>query len=214
MGPKPSTPSSNDLFRQRLDELVNPSHPLAQLAQHIDWSGFEREWAGFFPSPRGRPATAPRLVAGLLYLQHTFALSDEEVVWGWVENPYWQLFCGETWFRHDPPVDPSSLTRWRQRLGAEGMEWLLAQTIFAAESARVIKRCSLNKVIVDSTVQEKAIAYPTDGKLLNRGREHLVKLAAQAGLSCARITTGLFPGSQSRLPVMPMPNNTGACAAT
>ncbi|MGH9566613.1 MAG: IS5 family transposase, partial [Candidatus Angelobacter sp.] len=151
-------------------------------ARHIEWSGFEREWAGFFPSHRGRPATAPRLVAGLLYLQHTFALSDEEVVWGWVENPYWQLFCGETWFRHDSPVDPSSLTRWRQRLGAEGMEWLLAQTIFAAESAKVIKRCSLNKVIVDSTVQEKAIAYPTDGKLLNRGREHLVKLAAQAGL--------------------------------
>lgn len=99
MGPKPSTPKSNDLFRQRLDELVNPGHPLAQLSQHIDWSVFERQWADFFPSSRGRPATAPRLVAGLLYLQHTFALSDEEVVWGWVENPYWQLFCGETWFQ-------------------------------------------------------------------------------------------------------------------
>lgn len=182
MGPKPDTPKSNDLFRQRLDELVKPSHPLAQLARHIEWSGFEREWAGFFPSHRGRPATAPRLVAGLLYLQHTFTRSDEEVVWDWVENPYWQLFCGETWFQHNPPIDPSSLTRWRQRLGAEGMEWLLAQTIFAAESAKVIKRGSLNKVIVDSTVQEKAIAHPTDSKLLNRGREHLVKLAAQAGL--------------------------------
>ena len=88
MGPKPSTPSSNDLFRQRLDELVNPSHPLAQLAQHIDWSGFECEWAGFFSSHRGRPATAPRLVAGLLYLQHTFALCDEEVVRGRIEKPY------------------------------------------------------------------------------------------------------------------------------
>lgn len=180
MGPKPGVPVSNDLFRQRLDELVNPRHPLAQLAQHIDWSGFEREWAGFFPSHRGRPATAPRLVAGLLYLQHTFALSDEEVVWGWIENPYWQLFCGEIWFQHNPPIDPSSLTRWRQRIGAEGMEWLLAQTIKAATSAQVIKRRSLNKVIVDSTVQEKAIAYPTDSKLLNRGREQLVKLAAEA----------------------------------
>ena len=184
MGPKPSTPkNNNDLFRQRLDELVNPRHPLAQLAQHIDWSAFERQWAGLFPSSRGRPATAPRLVAGLLYLQHTFALSDEDVVWGWVENPYWQLFCGEIWFQHNPPIDPSSLTRWRQRIGKEGIEWLLAQTIRAAASAKVIKRQSLNKVIVDSTVQEKAIAYPTDSKLLNRGREQLVKLVAEAGMT-------------------------------
>ena len=183
MGPKPRTPENNDLFRQRLDELVNLSHPLVQLAQHIDWSVFEDGWGGFFPSHRGRPATRPRLVAGLLYLQHTFALSDEAVVWGWVENPYWQLFCGETWFQHQPPIDPSSLTRWRQRIGAEGMEWLLAQTIEAAASAKVIKQHSLDKVIVDSTVQEKAIAYPTDSKLLNRGRQQLVQLVAEAGIT-------------------------------
>jgi IS5 family transposase len=183
MGPKPNTPSSNDLFRQRLDELVNPRHPLAQLARHIDWSAFDGQWTGFFPSHRGRPATAPRLVAGLLYLQHTFALSDEEVVWGWVENPYWQLFCGEIWFQHNPPIDPSSLTRWRARIGKEGMEWLLAQTIKAAQSAQVIKRQSMDKIIVDSTVQEKAIVYPTDSKLLNRGREQLVKQVAQAGMT-------------------------------
>lgn len=183
MGPKPRTPENNDLFRQRLDELVNLSHPLVQLAQHIDWSVFEHGWVGFFPSHRGRPATRPRLVAGLLYLQHTFALSDEAVVWGWVENPYWQLFCGETWFQHQPPIDPSSLTRWRQRIGAEGMEWLLAQTIEAAASAKVIKQHSLDKVIVDSTVQEKAIAYPTDSKLLNRGRQQLVQLVAETGIT-------------------------------
>ena len=183
MGPKPRTPENNDLFRQRLDELVNLSHPLVQLAQHIDWSVFEDGWGGFFPSHRGRPATRPRLVAGLLYLQHTFALSDEAVVWGWVENPYWQLFCGETWFQHQPPIDPSSLTRWRQRIGAEGMEWLLAQTIEAAVSAKVIKQHSLDKVIVDSTVQEKAIAYPTDSKLLNRGRQQLVQLVAESGIT-------------------------------
>ncbi len=183
MAPKPPTPKSNDLFRQRLDELVNLQHPLAQLAEHIDWSVFEREWAGLFPSQRGRPAIAPRLIAGLLYLQHAFALSDEDVVWGWVENPYWQLFCGETWFQHQPPIDPSSLTRWRKRIGGEGLEWLLTQTILAAQSAGVVKRQSFDKVIVDSTVQEKAIAHPTDSKLLNRGREQLVKLAATAGIT-------------------------------
>lgn len=199
MGPKPSTPKSNDLFRQRLDELVNLNHPLVQLARHIDWAVFEHKWAGFFPSNRGRPAAAPRLVAGLLYLQHTFALSDEEVVWSWVENPYWQLFCGETWFQHHPPVDPSSLTRWRQRIGKEGMEWLLAQTIFAAASAKVIKRQSLDKVIVDSTVQEKAIAYPTDSKLLNRGREQLVKLAADAGIRLRQNYNRIAPKLSARI---------------
>ena len=173
MGPKPAGSQSADMFRQRLDELVNLKHPLAQLATHIDWSVFEREWAGHFPSSRGRPATSTRLIAGLLYLQHTFALSDEDVVWGWVENPYWQLFCGETWFQHRPPIDPSSLTRWRKRIGEAGLEWMLTQTIKAAES----------EVIVDSTVQEKAIAHPTDSRLLERARQHLVKLAAEAGLA-------------------------------
>lgn len=183
MGPKPSEPHHNDLFRQRLDERVNLKHPLVQLSGLIDWSVLEREWAGYFPSTRGRPATAARLVAGLLYLQHTFALSDDDVVWGWVENPYWQLFCGETWFQHQPPIDPSALSRWRQPMGEEGMEWLLTQTIKAAESACVVQPDSYQKVIVDSTVQEKAIAYPTDSKLLNAGRTHLVKLAAKAGLT-------------------------------
>ncbi|KAF0813218.1 hypothetical protein IGB42_02146 [Andreprevotia sp. IGB-42] len=183
MGPKPLIPKSNDLFRQRLDELVNLRHPLVKLAEHIDWAVFEREWAGLFPSQRGRPALPPRLIAGLLYLQHTFDLSDEDVVWGWVENPYWQLFCGETWFQHQPPIDPSSLTRWRQRIGEEGLEWLLTQTIRAAESTGIVKRQSFDKVIVDSTVQEKAIAHPTDSRLLNCGREQLVKLATEAGLT-------------------------------
>jgi len=182
MGPKPAAPQSNDMFRQRLDELVNLEHPLARLAQHIDWQVFEQKWAGHFPSSRGRPATSTRLIAGLLYLQHTFALSDEDVVWGWVENPYWQLFCGETWFQHRPPIDPSSLTRWRKRIGEEGLEWMLTQTIKAAESTQVIKPQSFQKVIVDSTVQEKAIAHPTDSTLLERGRQQLVKLAAEAGL--------------------------------
>jgi len=183
MGPKPAGSQSADMFRQRLDELVNLKHPLAQLATHIDWSVFEREWSGQFPSSRGRPATSTRLIAGLLYLQHTFALSDEDVVWGWVENPYWQLFCGETWFQHRPPIDPSSLTRWRKRIGEAGLEWMLTQTIKAAESARVVKPQSFKKVIVDSTVQEKAIAHPTDSRLLERARQHLVKLAAEAGLA-------------------------------
>lgn len=182
MRPKPKGPQTGELFRQPLAELINGNHPLTKLAELIDWRIFEREWTLLFPSGRGRPATPPRLIAGLLYLQHTFACSDEALIWTWVENPYWQHFCGEIYFQHESPIDPSSLSRWRKRIGEEGVEWLLAVTIEAARKAKVIKARSLEKVIVDTTVMEKAIAYPTDSRLLERGRQHLVKLADRLGI--------------------------------
>ncbi|MCL2886197.1 MAG: IS5 family transposase [Betaproteobacteria bacterium] len=182
MGPKPKGPQTGELFRQLLAELINGKHPLVKLAELIDWNVFEREWAPLFPSRRGRPATPPRVVAGLLYLQHTFACSDEALIGTWVENPYWQHFCGETYFQHEPPMDSSSLSRWRKRIGEAGVAWLLTQTIEAARKAAVIKAASLEKVIVDTTVMEKAIAYPTDSRLLERGRQHLVKLADRLGI--------------------------------
>jgi IS5 family transposase len=119
----------------------------------------------------------------LLYLQHTFACSDEDLVWTWVENPYWQHFCGETYFQHQPPIDPSSMTRWRQRVGEEGVEWLLTETIEAARRGKVVKAKSFEKIIIDTTVMEKAVAYPTDSRLLERSRQHLVKLAATLGIT-------------------------------
>jgi hypothetical protein len=107
------------------------------LASLIDWDVFEREWAGFFPSTTGRPATSPRLVAGLLYLQHAFRLSDEAVVARRVENPYYRHLTGETFLQHKPPIDPTSLIRWRKRIGEEGVEWLLTKTIEAGRKSGV-----------------------------------------------------------------------------
>ena len=95
----------------------------------------------------------------------------------WSENPYWQYFCGEIYFQHELPVNPSSLTRWRQRLGDKGMEVLLSATIEAAIDSKAVKARDLKRVTVDTTVQEKAIAFPTDSKLYNRARERLVRLA-------------------------------------
>lgn len=183
MGPKGKHPSTGELFQQPLAELINLSHPLVKLAELIDWSVFEKQWSGFFPSKRGRPATPPRMIAGLLYLQHAFACSDEELINVWVENPYWQHFCGETYFVHRPPIDPSSLTRWRNRIGEEGVEWLLTETIEAARRGKVVKKQSFEKVIVDTTVMEKAVAFPTDSRLLERGRQHLVKLSKVLGIN-------------------------------
>lgn len=183
MGPKRQPPASGELFQQVLTELINLEHPLVKLAALIDWQVFETRWTGFFPSKTGRPATPPRLIAGLLYLQHTFALSDEALIWTWVENPYWQHFCGETYFQHEPPIDPSSLTRWRKRIGEAGVERLLSESIDAARRGKVVKEKSFDKVIVDTTVMEKAIAYPTDSQLLEKGRQHLVRLATSLGIT-------------------------------
>ena len=177
MKPKIRAPEQDDLLRPRLVDMIDMRHELVKLAALIDWGFFEEEWAGFFPSHTGRPATSPQLVAGLLYLQHAYGLSDEAVVARWVENPYFQHFCGETFFQHRVPIDPSSLTRWRGRSGEEGVEWLLTKTIEAGRNAGVISERSAEAVIVDTTVMEKNIAYPTDARLYERARQRLVKLA-------------------------------------
>jgi len=182
MGPKAKQPESGKLFERELDGVINMDHPLVKLSDLIDWSEFEESWSGLFPSKRGRPATSTRLIAGLLYLQHMQGCSDEELLWTWIENPYMQYFCGETHFQHRLPIDPSSMTRWRKRLGERGVEKLLEQTIEAAKKGRVIKQRSLERVILDSTVMEKAVAFPTDSRLLERGRQHLVRLADLLGL--------------------------------
>ncbi|MGE4593852.1 IS5 family transposase [Alcaligenes sp.] len=182
MGPKPIIPGSGELFRQTLREQINLKHPLVKLADLIEWERIDAVCSSRFKSGRGRPATSPRLIAGLLYLQHAFDLSDDDVVWGWVENPYWQVFTGETYLQIEPPIDPSSLTRWRQRLGEEGIEELLAVTISAGQRSGAVRKSSLKTVIVDTTVMPKAVAHPTDSRLLERSREHLVKAAGECGL--------------------------------
>ena len=110
MKPKKRTTEQDDLLRPRLIDMIDPRHELVKLTALIDWEVFEREWSGFFLSGTGRPATPPRLVAGLLYLRHAYRLSDEAVVARWVENPYYQHLTGETFFQHRLPIDPSSLT--------------------------------------------------------------------------------------------------------
>ena len=183
MGPKPLLPKTEELFRPRLDELLKMSHPLIRLSHLIPWQVIERHFSTHFVSTRGRPALPPRMIAGLLYLQHANAASDEAVVTTWLENPYWQYFCGETYLQTEFPIDPSSLTRWRKRIGEEGVELLLSLTIEAARQAGLIKKSSVDKVIVDTTVMPKAIAHPTDSNLLETSREHLVKLAHVHGMT-------------------------------
>lgn len=182
MAPKTPTAQTQQLFGYPLDQHLNLKHPLIQLASLIDWAEIDKTFSGHFVSDRGRPALPPRLVAGLLYLQHTFDCSDELVVNNWVENPYWQYFTGETYLQTRCPIDPSSLTRWRKRIGEEGVETLLMVTIDAARRGGMLKANSTDKIIVDTTVMPKAIAHPTDSRLLEKSRQHLVKLADDHGI--------------------------------
>jgi IS5 family transposase len=193
MKPRKPPAEQDDLLRARLVEMIDMRHELVKLAALIDWEVFEREWSGFFPSHTGRPATSPRLVAGLCYLQHAFALSDEAVVARWSENPYWQHFCGETFFQHRLPIDPSSMTRWRQRIGEEGVEWMLTQTIEAGKRAGMVKGNDLKRVTVDTTVMEKNIAHPTDAQLYEKARRKLVGLAREAGIGLRQNYNRLAP---------------------
>ena len=175
---------AQELFRSRLDGQIDLRHPLAKLAQRMPWTELEDALSMTLPPAPvagGRPALPVRLMAGLLYLKHAHDLSDEDTCARWLENPYWQFFTGEVFFQTALPCDPSSLVRWRQRLGEAGMEELLAQTIAAARSLQAITPRDLERVIVDTTVQEKAVAYPTDSRLLEVARAKVVCLAQRAG---------------------------------
>jgi transposase, IS5 family len=184
MGPKDTTVRVPDMFRQPLIELLNTKHELVRLGDAMDWSLIEQSFSVHFEGSRtGRPALPTRLVAGLLYLQHAFDCSDEAAVNTWVENPYWQYFCGETYFQTEAPIDPSSLTRWRKRVGEEGVETLLMATIEAGRKLGLLRQSSVDRVIVDTTVMPKAVAHPTDSRLLEKSRQHLVQLARDEGLT-------------------------------
>jgi len=172
-----------ELFRERLDNLLNERHALYRLAGLVEWSVFDEAFGSLYCSDNGCPGKSMRLMVGLQYLKHCYGLSDEAVVSGWVENPYWQYFCGEVYFQHAAPVDPSSLTRFRQRIGESGCETILRMSIDAGVTSKTVPAREFKRVSVDTTVQEKAVSYPTDGKLLNRSRARLVRLCHQQGVT-------------------------------
>jgi IS5 family transposase len=171
-----------DLFRSRLSSILDHGHPLYVLAESIDWEALEREFGAFYVENVGRPGLATRLMAGLHYLKHLCDQSDESVVEGFIENPYWQYFCGMEFFVHELPCDPTSLVKWRHRIGAAGMEKLLGETIEAAKRKGALKPSEIKRVNVDTTVQEKAIAFPTDARLYHKARRTLVREARREGI--------------------------------
>ena len=171
-----------DLFRSRLDQIIDLDHALAKLTRTIDWGFLEERFGAVYTDGPGQPPLPTRLMAGLAILKHTFDLSDEALCERWVENPYYQYLCGEEFFQHRLIFDRSSLTRWRQRMGEEKLQSLVQESLAIATKTGAMKPSDLSRVIVDTTVQPKNVMFPTDAKLLNRAREILVRLAKKSGV--------------------------------
>jgi len=200
--------TTDDMFRSRLDAMIDLRHPLAVTASKLPWPAIEAALAPKFAhqalpsktsqeeglfgtqslafgggvSRAGRPRLPIRLMAGLLYLKNSFNLSDEELVQRWSENVYFQYFCGQEYFEPRLPCDATQIGRFRRILGEEGLEQLLKATIDTAVQTQAIKPQEIERVIVDSTVQEKAIAHPTDSRLLEIARHRVVSVAKQVGI--------------------------------
>jgi transposase, IS5 family len=190
MRPSKQSRRSGDLFRERLDSIIDMGHELVRLSAMVPWSDFEDSFGRFY-KPLGRPAKSTRLMVGLHYLKHVYNLSDEQTVARWVENPYWQYFCGLEFFQHSLPIDPSLMTRWRKRIGPDELEALLQATVALGLESKTVKASSLARVTVDTTVQEKAIAHPTDSQLYLKALQTLVRQAKKAGIKLRQSHTRL-----------------------
>ena len=201
--------STPDFFRARLDQMIDLRHPLAVLARRMPWSQIETALSPAFvrkniegkvidqddlfggtleiavgaPSAAGRPRLPIRLMSALLYLKHAFNLSDEELVERWSENVVWQYFSGQTYYEPRLPCDATQIGRFRKAIGEAGVEELLKATIDTAVTTKVVRPAEFERVIVDSTVQEKAIAHPVDSRLLEIARAKVVQVAKRVGIS-------------------------------
>lgn len=198
---------TDDFFICRIDQMIDLRHPLCVLASHIHWQEIEASLAHrlarqvrsgkklndvdlFGDTPilagrataAGRPRLPFRLMVALLYLKHAYNESDEGFCERWGESPVWQYFSGSAYFEHRFPCDPTQIGKFRPLLGEEGVEELLAKTVSAALNLKLIAKKALNQVIVDSTVQQKAIAHPTDSRLLETARSKLVEIAKASGI--------------------------------
>jgi len=178
-----------DFFQTPLVNFIDMDHELVRLAHSINWESVEQDFAGYF-SENGRPGVPVRKMVGLLLLKSLYNLSDERVVAQWRENPYFQYFTGEKVFQKGYPFDPSDFVHFRKRIGKEGAEKLLGLSIrLNMEEEGKVKKGKVKEVFIDTTVQEKNITYPTDGKLYKKVIMQCRQIAEQEGVTLRRSYT-------------------------
>lgn len=170
-----------DLFRNRLDQIIDLNHPLSRLTKLMDWERLHKEFAPYY-ADIGRAALPIRLMIGLNLLKHIYALSDEEVCARWVENVYFQFFCGEIFFQHRFPIERSSLSHFRGRIKPSSYDSILQESLAIACELGALKLKDLKAVAVDTTVQEKNVAHPTEHGLLRKAVVKLGEVAKRAGI--------------------------------
>lgn len=179
---KPKAPEASptpELFRAQLTQILDRRHALVTLANRIDWAHLDALVAPLFVANNGRPAIASRLMIGLHLLKSLYKLSDEAVCARWVENPYYQYFCGEEYFQHRFAIQRSSMTHWRKRVGEDFFEKLLQESLRLAFDSNALKKNQLKRIVVDTTVQPKAVAFPTDARSMVKALRALVRLAKE-----------------------------------
>ena len=160
-------PQTYDIFRSQLTQIINMQHELVSLSRAIDWKYLEDQNALFYKT-EGRPGVTARLMIGLHILKYMFNLSDEGVCERWVYDPYFQFFCGEIYFQHKLDMDRSSMTHWRKRVGELFLEKLMQESLHSAFRLGALETKDMEKVAVDTTVQPKAVTFPTDAKLCHK----------------------------------------------
>ncbi len=177
LGKTDKTPQLN-FYRVPLIQFINKEHELYQLAERIDWNELERDLVDYYCVDNGRPSIPIRKIVGVVLLKRMFNESDESVVDRWKENPYWQHFCGEVNFQHHWPFDPTELIKFRKRMGERGMERILKVSIDLFDRKEIQEK----HVLVDTTVQEKNITFPTDTKLQKKIVEKCRDMADKEGI--------------------------------
>jgi IS5 family transposase len=172
----------DDLFRNRLDNIINLRHELVLLSSSIDWNFLDVKLSAFYAT-EGRPGIPVRLMVGLHILKQMYNLSDDAVCERWVCDPYFQYFCGEDYFQHDFPIERSSMTHFRKRVGEEFCVSLLQESLNTAHKLGALDTKQMERVIADTTVQPKSITFPTDAKLYFKGIVKLANLSKKNNVS-------------------------------
>ena len=179
--PKQTDVGQQDLFRNRLDQIIDLNHPLCRLVKLIDWDRLHKEFSHYY-SDVGRSGIPIRMIVGINLLKHIYAVSDEVICARWVENPYFQHFCGEIFFQHRFPIERSSMSHFRGRIDPSALEAVLQESLAIACDLGALKLKDLKSVAIDTTVQEKNAAHPTEHGLMYKAITKLSKTAHKAGI--------------------------------